>query len=65
MKKSEARKKFRGSNSLFNACWNQLNSWIRCGAVDMHESHDSTMEFLDAIAAEKVNNPKSKFYIYG
>jgi hypothetical protein len=53
-----------GSDSLKRACWNQFVSWLR-GAIDNPETDAEVIEWLNAIASEKVNNPKSKFYIYG
>lgn len=59
MTKAEARKKFRGSTALFNACWKQY----------LRDSDDTdindVMDYLDELASSRVNNSASRFYIYG
>jgi len=55
--KSEARRTFDGSNELFEACWREYSK--------NEEYFDDTPSVLEMIASEKVNNPKSRFYIYG
>lgn len=62
--KADARKSFDGSQALFNACWNQYLAWLR-GAIDSPDDQGDVDNWLDQIASEKVNNPRSKFYIYG
>jgi hypothetical protein len=62
--KKLAYKKFSGSDALFNACWRQYRSYVN-GAIDDPANILEVSDWLDNIAAEKVNNPKSKFYIYG
>jgi len=59
-----AHKKFKGSGALFEACWHQYRTFLR-GAIDDPKDFGDVMNWLDHIAAEKVNNPESKFYIYG
>jgi len=62
--KGEIRKKFDGSHRLFESCWRQYMTWIK-GAIDPPECEQDVSDWLDQIAAEKVNNPRSQFYIYG
>ena len=62
--KALARRQFNGSQALFEACWNHYKRWLN-GAIDDPDTIDDILGWLDSIAAEKVNNPKSKFYIYG
>lgn len=62
--KRAARKVFRGSERLFQACWRQYLSYLR-GAIDNPDSQTDIDSWLDSIASEKVNNYKSVFYIYG
>lgn len=64
IQKKEARKKFEGSNNLFDVCWKDMLSLIRDG-MEEPESEEETMRVLDDIASQKVNSPRSKFYIYG
>jgi len=59
-----AAKRFDGSGALFDACWNQYKQWLN-GAIDSPENISDVMNWLDNIASEKVNNPRSRFYIYG
>jgi len=59
-----SRENFEGSNSLFSACWRQYLGYLH-GATDNPESQDDIDSWLDSIASEKVNNPRSTFYIYG
>jgi hypothetical protein len=49
---------------LFLACWRQYRTWLR-GAIDDPQSDDDVLGWLDSIAAERVNNPRSSFYITG
>ena len=59
-----AMKRFDGSENLFDACWREYRGYVR-SAIDNPESISDVMDWLDRIAAEKVNNPKSSFYMYG
>ena len=52
---------FDGSEALFNACWRQLKKEVYTGSMP----EDEVSAWLEAFAAERVNNPKSRFYIYG
>lgn len=62
--KRKASKRFDGSNELFAACWRQYRGYVN-GAIDDPESIDDVMNWLDQIAAEKVNDSASRFHIYG
>jgi len=62
--KSYYRRKFDGSDRLFNTCWNQYRNWLNSAIDDPQEDSD-VLDWLDSIASEKVNNSKSTFYIYG
>lgn len=52
---------FDGSRELFNACWRQLKKEVYTESMRA----DEVSAWLEAFAAERVNNPRSKFYIYG
>ena len=58
--KSRCRKNFEGSERLFRACWNYF--WLE---FDSPSDFIGLTEALDSIAAERVNNPRSSFYIHG
>ena len=58
------KKKFREQNktdseSLFNAAWRVILNFEKCSQID------DLQGLYDTIVSEKVNDPKSKFYIYG
>jgi len=63
--KRAARRSFEGSPDLFDACWRQLLQWVRQGAIDDPPDQSDVDDWLEQIAAEKVNNPRSRFHIYG
>ena len=62
--KAKAKEIFDGTNDLFNACWKQYREYLK-GSIDNPTCQEDIDAWLDTIASEKVNNPKSKFYIYG
>lgn len=62
-RKSEYRKLFVGSAALFDSCWRKLSREILPHVSCT--SDDEVLEWLDSIAAEKVNNSGSRFFIYG
>lgn len=62
--KAISRKNFDGSDRLFDACWRQYTQWLK-SAIDDPTCQDDIDNWLHSIASEKVNNPRSKFYIYG
>jgi len=62
--RAEVKKDFDGSTDLFNACW--VEYLRRLGnSIDNPTSIMDIEENIEALASEKVNNPKSKFYIHG
>lgn len=63
--KAELRRLFKHeSDRLFNACYRQLRQWIRYGAIDTPDLY-AAQEWIEQLIAERVNNPRSSFYIYG
>jgi hypothetical protein len=60
--KSRLRKAMNDSPSLFNACWREVMKFARQGDI-MDYQHLKTT--YNTIASYKVNNPRSKFYLYG
>ena len=57
--KSELRKTFDGSDDLFNACWRRVGRSIAEGYFD------DPADALDQTANELVNDPDSRFFIFG
>lgn len=53
------------STRFFDACWNVYTRRVTCGAVDAPCCASDAIDAIEAIAEEKVNNPRSQFYIYG
>ena len=62
--KKISRSFFDGSNDLFNACWRTYTEYLN-GAIDDPTCQEDINGWLEQIASEKVNNSKSRFYIYG
>jgi hypothetical protein len=62
--KRAAASRFDGSSDLFNSCWRKYQREILPG-TDNPENIADVMNWLDALAAEKVNDSASRFYIYG
>lgn len=60
--KGTCKGQFSGSERLFAACWRDLLRYRRHTEIDTQADAD---RWLDQIAGEKVNNPKSSFYIHG
>lgn len=56
---------FKGSDRLFRACWGDYRRWLRNGAMGLPQEMMEVRHWLDAIASDKVNNSRSRFYIYG
>ena len=52
---------FDGSRALFDACWRQMKREVYTSSMPA----DEIAAWLESFAAERVNNPKSRFYIYG
>lgn len=57
-------KNFDGGAALFSACWRVYLGYLR-GAIDYPSDQGDVDRWLDQIASVLVNNPKSRFYIYG
>ena len=54
---------FGGSGYLFDSCWNMMvTKYMKNGDI---ETVEDVEHCLDEIAANLVNNPRSRFYIYG
>ena len=51
------------SESLFNSAWNDILANVRAGNEVLDYEHLKMM--YEHFVSYKVNNPKSKFYIYG
>lgn len=62
--KAISRKNFEGSNQLFESCWRKYLSYLN-GSIDNPDCQENIDSWLETIASEKVNDSKSKFYIYG
>ena len=58
------RRKVRMSDRLYRACWTQYLRFL-AGSIDDPTCDEDVMGWLDSIAADKVNNSRSVFYIYG
>ena len=63
-KKSYYGRLFDGSERLFNNCWREFLTVINNGLTTFNDDND-VLRVLDEIASTRVNNPKSKFYMYG
>ena len=65
-KKENIRKKyfFNTSKRLFNSAWKQYIVYLR-GSIDNPIDDNDIVNWIEQIISEKVNNPKSSFYIYG
>ena len=55
---------FDGSLRLFKSCWREYHALL-AGGWDQPTMQLDVDQALDQIASEKVNNPRSSFYIYG
>jgi hypothetical protein len=62
-RKAEARKRFDGSERLFNACWRELN-WFERNSDTLRDGPE-VEAFLHDAASRRVNNSGSGFYLYG
>ena len=62
--KKKCKRIFNGSNALFVACWRKYLKYRFSLDIDT-TNVDEVSEVLETFAAEMVNNPKSKYYIYG
>jgi hypothetical protein len=56
---------FDGSVDLFNACWRKLRNLAK-SSVNLDWNNNKEVEsWLETLASELVNEPTSRFYIYG
>ena len=62
--KAETRKNFDGSPALFESCWKQFRYYL-AHCIDTPESQLDVDYWLESIASAKVNDSRSRFYIYG
>jgi hypothetical protein len=62
-RRGEARRRFDGSERLFNACWREL-LWYERNA-DVCGSEIEVDSVLHGAASRRVNNERSSFWIYG
>ena len=60
--KSRLRKDVDDRPVLFDACWKEVMRFANQGDI---VDYEHLKELYNSIASEKVNNPRSKFYIYG
>lgn len=51
-----------GHEQLFEACWRKLKKYRHATDIATQEDAD---RWLDELASEMVNNPKSRFYLKG
>jgi hypothetical protein len=59
--KKQLRALFKGtSDRLFEACYRQLRQWMRDETIDDPDL-EGAESWINQIASEKVNNPKSSF----
>ena len=55
---------FDGSDRLFAACWETYRTMLQ-NSIDYPQDDEDVMRWLDTIAADKVNNSASSFWMYG
>ena len=58
------RSRVRMSERLFRACWSQYRRWL-AGAIDDPKRDEDVIGWLNSIAAERVNNSQSTFFLRG
>jgi hypothetical protein len=64
MTKEDYWKSFEGSRDLFDECWKMLRREAKHTEIDFNENLDIEQR-LENFASDKVNDPRSRFYIYG
>ena len=58
-------KNFDGSRDLFESVWRKLRSYAK-SSIDLDWNDNKEVEqWLESLASEFVNDPESRFYIYG
>ena len=58
------RTQFAGSPALFSACWREYRRLLSSD-IDDPQSDSDVLDWLDGLAADRVNDSGSAFYIYG
>ena len=64
MTKEDYWKTFEGSRDLFDECWKLLRREAKHTEIDFNDNKDIE-DRLESTASQFVNNPSSRFYIYG
>ena len=64
LNRTVSRLNFGGTDRFFAACWSQYLRYLET-AIDFPKTQEEVSAWLDSIASEKVNDPKSKFFIHG
>ena len=52
------------SEKLFDYAWKKYRYYLQ-GSIDNPKTEADIVDWLEAIISETVNNPRSKFHIYG
>jgi hypothetical protein len=60
--KNRLRKDVGDRPALFDACWRMIMKFANQGDIS---DYQHLRALYDSIASEKVNNPRSKFYMHG
>jgi len=60
--KSKLRKAVGDSPALFDSCWREVMKFANQGDI---YSYQHLKDLYNQVASYKVNNPRSKFYMYG
>ena len=65
-KRKEIREKYFNDcgEKLFNCAWRKYQHYLQ-GSIDNPKTEADIVDWLGAIISEIVNNPRSKFHIYG
>ena len=60
--KKQLKQDVRDSDALFEACWREVMIFAK--QSDIYDNNH-LKELYNSIVSQKVNNPRSRFYIYG
>jgi uncharacterized protein YfkK (UPF0435 family) len=60
--KKRLKQDVRDSDALFEACWREVMVFAK--ESDIYD-YNHLKELYNSVASQKVNNPRSRFYIYG
>jgi hypothetical protein len=58
------RTQFAGSPALFSACWREYRRLLSSD-IDNPRCDSDVLDWLDTLAADRVNDGGSEFFIYG